>query len=144
MKKLLIGLCAASLLAASAIGYAGTVTFVNKYDQPVTFVVSQGAVYNPVAGGTVMAGQTATMYVPGTFDTNTQFLAYPPYQTDVVFGCGVPTMPINDVTVRAGWNRWTGMFGCRAFGTEGYQQFVKHHEGCHKHHHHHMYYSYQG
>ena len=137
MKKLLIGLCAASLLAASAIGYAGTVTFVNKYDQPVTFVVSQGAVYNPVAGGTVMPGQTATQYVPGTFDSNTQFLAYPPYQTSTVTGCGVPMRLVDNVTVRAGWctSSWCSYektFNCNAF--YGGYQGEKYHKGCHKHH----------
>lgn len=133
MKKLLIGLCAASLLAASAIGYAGTVTFVNKFDQPVTFVVSQGPVYNPIAGGTLMPGQTSSQFVSGYFDSNTHFMAYPPYSSSVVTNCGSPMVSMDTVTVKAGWSKWSDSFGCRIYDTQNYQQYTKtYHHGCPK------------
>lgn len=134
MKKLLIGLCAASLLAASAVGYAGTVTFVNKYDQAVTFVVSHGPVYNPVAGGTVGPGEQFTQTVSGPFDSNNYFMAFPPYSSNIVSNCGHPMMPMDNVTVKAGWSRWTGMFTCRIYPTEQYVQYQQTHKGCHRHH----------
>lgn len=103
MKKLLIGLFAASLLAASAIGYAGSITFVNNYNQPVTFVVSAGAVYNPILAGTVPAGGRSTLDIAGPFTSDMNFLAWTPYGSSVVTNCGRPYAPVDNVTVRAGW-----------------------------------------
>lgn len=103
MKKLLIGLFAASLLAASAIGYAGSITFVNNYNKPVTFVVSAGAVYNPIVAGTVPAGGRSTLEISGPFTSDMNFLAWTPYGSSVVTNCGKPYGPVDNVTVRAGW-----------------------------------------
>ena len=80
MKKLLISLCAASLLAASVAGYAGSVTFVNKYNEPVTFVANQGVGYSPVVAGTLGPGESVTVNTEGPFDTHTMFMAFRPAQ----------------------------------------------------------------
>jgi hypothetical protein len=115
MKKLLIGLCAASLIAASAIGYAGSVTFVNKYDQPVTFVLSEGSVYNPVIGTTLDPGERASFMVDGPITSNHHFMAYPPKQAGVVTNCGSPLYPLDNVIVKAGWSMYTDKFACQLF-----------------------------
>jgi hypothetical protein len=140
MKKLLIGLCAASMLAASAMGYAGSVTFVNNYDQPVTFVVSKGLVYNPVAGGTVPAGERATLLIDGPFTPDHSFMAFPPLSSISVTGCGKLTMPVENVTVKAGWSEMSGMFGCWLYPTPMYVEHEKHKKTCHGYKHHHRYY----
>jgi hypothetical protein len=103
MKKLLIGLFAASLLAASAVGYAGSVTFVNSYNQPVAFVVSAGAVYNPIVAGTVPAGARATFPLEGPLTPDMNFLAWAPQGSNIVSNCGQPVGPVDHVTVRAGF-----------------------------------------
>ena len=101
MKKFFMGLCAACMLSASAIGYAGTVTFVNNYEQPVTFIVSTGTVYYPATGGTLEPGGRATLTVGEPFSANTYFMAFPPLNSITVSNCGHPTMPFNDVTIYA-------------------------------------------
>lgn len=78
MKKLLLSLCAASLLAASAVGFAGEVTFVNQFSQPVNFVVSQGghSSSQALAEGLVFPGQSGTVYFSGSFTPDTFIAAY--------------------------------------------------------------------
>lgn len=117
MKKLLIGFCAASLLTASAIGYAGSVTFVNEYRQPVTFVASSGYVYNPVAQGTILPGGHFTFQVYGPVTPDYNFMAYVPSGSNVVTGCGYIGETVGNVTVKAGWSNETGRFGCWVFPT---------------------------
>ncbi len=133
MKKLLIGLFAASLLAASAMSYAGSITFVNNYNQPVTFVVSAGAVYNPIVAGTVPAGGRSTLDIAGPFTPDMNFLAWTPFGSNVVTNCGRPYAPVDNVTVRAGWpggygpgygyrnggGPIGGVFGMVGFGSAG-------------------------
>lgn len=129
MRKLLIGLFAASLIAVSAVGYAGEVTFVNKYNQPVTFVVSNGPVYNPIAQGTVGAGEKATLYTDGPFTHNTTFMAYRPYESPLVSNCGTPYAPIDNAKIVAFLSLDNG-FQCRTFtGVEPQPQVVEYH--CH-------------
>jgi len=115
MKKVLIGLFAASLLAASAVGYAASITLINKYDQPVNFVVSHGSVYNPVVIGTLGPYQKTMVNIEGPITPDFQFMAFPPYQSVVVTGCGHPLWETNNITVKAGWSRYTGMFACRIY-----------------------------
>jgi hypothetical protein len=116
MKKLLISLCAASLLAASVAGYAGSVTFVNKYSEPVTFVANQGIGYNPVAGGTLGPGETVTVDTIGPFDTNTMFMAFRPAQSiESVRNCGVPPGPMDVATVVADPFVAPHSFSCHAY-----------------------------
>lgn len=123
MKKLLIGLCAASLLAASAISYAGSVTLVNRANQPVTFVVSQGAVYNPVVLGTLQPGGKSTVLVSGPFTTDTHFMAYKPDGRSVVTDCGSPYYgSLMNVEVKAGRSMETGMFACRIYDLDSVQK----------------------
>lgn len=111
MKKLLIGLCAACMLGASAIGYAANVTFVNNYDQPVTFIVSTGMVYYPAAGGTIEPGTQTTMTI-GDFTDHTYFMAFPPHNSLTVSNCGHPRMPFSDVTIYATGMSWNHSFSC--------------------------------
>ena len=117
MKKLLIGFCAASLLAASAIGYASSITFVNEYRQPVNFVASSGYAYNPVAQGTILSGGHFTFQVYGPITPDYNFMAYVPAGSNVVTGCGYIGQTVGDVTVKAGWSSETGRFGCWVFPT---------------------------
>ena len=125
MKKLLISFCAASLLAASVIGYAGTVTFVNDYRQAVNFTASSGYMYNPVAQGTVLPGGQFTFQVNGAITPNYNFMAYAPAGSNVVTGCGYIGQTVWDVTVRAGWSNETGRFGCWVYPTPMFMP-VKH------------------
>ncbi len=130
MKKLLVGFCAASLLVASAIGYAGTVTFVNDYRQAVNFTASSGYMYNPVAQGTILPGGHFTFQVNGAITPNYNFMAYAPTGSNVVTGCGYIGQTVWDVTVRAGWSNETGRFGCWVYPTPMFMP-VKH--TCNKH-----------
>ena len=82
MKKLLISFCAASLLAASAISYGSTITFVNEYRQPVNFVASSGYAYNPVAQGTILSGGHFTFQVDGPITPDYNFMAYAPLRIE--------------------------------------------------------------
>ncbi len=131
MKKLLISFCAASLLAASVIGYAGTVTFVNDDRQAVNFTASSGYWYNPVAQGTVLPGGQFTFQVNGAITPNYNFMAYAPAGSNVVTGCGYIGQTVWDVTVRAGWSNETGRFGCWVYPTPMYVP-VRHHHVCNK------------
>ena len=116
MKKLLISLCAASLLAASVAGYAGSVTFVNNYNQPVTFVANQGVGYNPVVGGTLGAGESVTVNTEGPFDSHTMFMAFRPGQNfESVRNCGVPQGLMDVVTVVADPFLTPRAFSCHAY-----------------------------
>jgi hypothetical protein len=117
MKKILISFCAASLLAASAISYASSVTFVNEYRQPVNFAASSGYVYNPVAQGTILPGGHFTFQVNGPITPDYNFMAYVPSGSNVVTGCGYIGQTVGDVTVKAGWSNETGKFGCWVFPT---------------------------
>lgn len=127
MKHLLISLCAASLMAASAIGYAETVTLVNKYNQPVTFAVSKGVVYNPVVLGTVGAGERMTATIDGPVTPEHYFMVYPPHSTNnVVTSCGNYYEVMNNVVVKAGWSKYTGMFSCRLYEVK--KPCPKHHK----------------
>lgn len=117
MKKLLISFCAASLLAASAISYGSTITFVNEYRQPVNFVASSGYAYNPVAQGTILSGGHFTFQVDGPITPDYNFMAYLPSGSNVVTGCGYIGQTVGDVTVKAGWSNETGKFGCWVFPT---------------------------
>lgn len=112
MKKLLIGLCAAALLGFSALGSAWTVTFVNNYEEPVTFIVSTGMVYYPAAGGTLEAGGRATMNVDEPFGTHVYFMAFPQLSSNIVSNCGHPRMPLSDVTIYASGMKWDHSFSC--------------------------------
>lgn len=129
MKKLLIGLCAAAMLAASALSYAGTVTFVNKYDEPVKFVVSDGPFYNPVVAGIVMPGNWYTFNTDGPSTSDYYFMAHPISQP-VVSNCGRLMYPVDNLTVKAGWSKMTGTFTCRLYETPKYVAPEKH-KTCH-------------
>jgi len=106
-----LSLCLATLLAASA--YAGTVTLVNRFNEPVTFAVSQGSVYNPIVLGTVWPGHKLTVtpnYCP--FNSDYHFMAYPASGA-LVTDCGTPMYPVQNVKVVAGWSGTS--FGCGLF-----------------------------
>ncbi len=126
MKKLLIGLFAASTLAASVAGYAGTVTFVNRYSEPVMFIVSLGPVYNPIAEGTVPSGGQYTYPINGPLTRDLFFFASPLHQPLVTVNCGRTYGVMDSVIMKAGWTQfgewgWSdnfgydGTFSCRLF-----------------------------
>lgn len=132
MKKLLISLCAASCIAASAIGYAGNVILVNQYDKPVTFAVSKGSIYNPVVLTTLQAGERTTVWVKGVFTPDYHFMAYAPTHSMIVTNCGSPYEDMDNVMVKAGWSKVTGSFGCRIYTVPDYPPPVSHKTCPHK------------
>lgn len=137
MKKFVIAFCTAALLGASALASAGDVTLVNKYNQPVTFAVSHGSLYNPVVIGTVASGERGTVSMSGPFTPDFIFMAFPPHQSMIVTNCGSPDRMMNDVVVKAGWSKETGMFACRVYEKKPCKH--QHHQTLQRHHHHHHY-----
>ncbi len=160
MKKILIGICATTLLAASAASFAGTITYVNRYNSPVTFVVQPGngnTLWNAwqfwnwnsdsgyFVSGTVLAGQSVTVSTPDLLPSSTLFTARPTNSDPTAHGCGVLTQNADSVFVIAGYpssyrdiggygyTNEGSQFSCRAFvGTYNEAQPVAIY-----HHHHH-------
>jgi hypothetical protein len=120
MKKLLIGICATTLLAASAASFAGTLTYVNRYNVPVTFVVqpgngTQGTLWNSwqfwnwntsydyYGSGTVLPGQTVTIPTPGLLPAGTVFSAFSTNGVPFARNCGLLTHVADSAFVIAGY-----------------------------------------
>lgn len=145
MKKLLISLCAVSLwIAASGVSYAGRVTFVNYSNQPVTFALSSGVVYNPIFKGTLLGGQHTTIFTYGPLTPDNTIMAYSPVQSSIVTNCGRIVYPLNDIIVRAGWSQRSGQFGCFVTTVLPYYPLHKRHHPCHKTHYHAHHYKHGG
>ncbi|MBS0349798.1 MAG: hypothetical protein JSR33_01190 [Proteobacteria bacterium] len=144
MKKILIGICATTLLAASAASFAGTLTYVNRTNTPITFVVqpgngTEGSIWNSwqfwnwntrydyYGSGTVLPGQTTTVQTPGPLPSGTLFSAFPTDRTYYASNCGMLTHVSDSAFVVAGYKTYNeniggypytevgGKFGCRGF-----------------------------
>lgn len=110
MKNLLFGCFLAVVMWASAAS-AASVTLVNKYNQPVKFAISQSSLYNPVWVGVVRPGGKVTVRWPGLITPDFQFMANPPFETSVAYGCGHTLLLVDKLKVVAGMAPW-GDFGC--------------------------------
>jgi len=115
MKKILTGIFALALLAMTGMSYAGDVTLVNKYNQPVEFAVSQSALYDPIWIGILGPGDKFSFETEGSITKDFFFIAYPPGENSIVSHCGTPTRPLDKVTVKAGKLMETNEFGCKIF-----------------------------